>query len=136
MEVKYLGLILSEFLSWNTYYTLLKKKLNRAIGLLSKVQHFTSQHLLKTIYYFQFNSHLIYECQVWRQYQGTELKKKIEKLPEKANRTIKFLPNNAPVWKEMHKLRILKLKDFLQNILFVYDCLEEERIKKLRIKNK
>ena len=31
----------------------------------------------------------------------------------------------------MHKLRILKLKDFvkLQNILFVYDCLEEERIK-------
>ena len=31
----------------------------------------------------------------------------------------------------MHKLRILKLKDFitLQNILFVYDCLEEERMK-------
>ena len=62
--------------------------------------------------------------------------KKIETLPEKANRTVKFLPNNSPVSKEMHKLRILKLKDFLQNILFVYDCLEEERIKKLRIKNK
>ena len=44
-EVKYLGLILNEFLSWSTYYTLLKKKLNRAIGLLSKVPHFTSQHL-------------------------------------------------------------------------------------------
>ena len=41
-EVKYLGLILNEFLSWSTYYTLLKKKLNRAIGLLSKVRHFTS----------------------------------------------------------------------------------------------
>ena len=25
-EVKYLGLILNEFLSWSTYYTLLKKK--------------------------------------------------------------------------------------------------------------
>ena len=52
-------------------------------------------------------------------------------MQEKAIKTIKFLPNSAPVSKEMHKLRILKLKDFvkLQNILFVYDCLEEERIK-------
>ena len=33
----------------------------------------------------------------------------------------------------MHQLSILKLKDFikLQNILFVYDCLEEERMKAL-----
>ena len=129
-EVKYLGLILNEFLSWSTYYTLLKKKLNQAIGLLSKVRHFTSQHLLKTLYYSLFNSHLIYGCQVWGQYQGTEFKK-IETLQEKAIRIIKFLPNNAPVSKEMHKLRILKLKDFitLQNVLFVYDCLEEERMK-------
>ena len=31
----------------------------------------------------------------------------------------------------MCKLRILKIKDFitLQNVLFVYDCLEEERMK-------
>ena len=36
-----------------TYYTLLKKKLNQTIGLLSKVWHFTSQHLLKTLYYSQ-----------------------------------------------------------------------------------
>ena len=37
------------------------------------------------------------------------------------------MPNNAPVSKERHKLRILKLKDFstLQNIPFVYDCLDE-----------
>ena len=51
-------------------------------------------------------------------------------MQEKAIRIIKFLPNNAPVSKEMHKLRILKLKDFitLQNIFFAYDCLVEERI--------
>ena len=111
-EVKYLGLILNEFLSWSTYYTLLKKKLNRAICLLSKVRHFTSQHLLKTLYYFLFNSHLIYGCQEWGQYQGTEFKKK-ETLQKKAIRIITFSPNNAPVSKEMHKLRILKLKDFV-----------------------
>ena len=38
--------------------------------------------------------------------------KKIETLQEKAIRIIKFLPNNALVWKEMHKLKILKLKDY------------------------
>ena len=82
-------------------------KLNRAFGLLSKVRHFTSQHRLKTIYYSLFNSHLIYGCQVWGQYQETEFKK-IETLPKKAIRITKFLPDNAPVFKEMYKLRILK----------------------------
>ena len=76
-----------------------------------KVQHFTSQHLLKTIYYSLCNSHSIYGFQVWGQYQDTEFKK-IETLHEKAMRIIKFLPNNAPVSKEMYKLKILKLKDF------------------------
>ena len=56
----------------------------------------TSQHLFKTLYYSLFDSHLIYGCQVWQQYQGTEFKK-IETLQEKAI--------NAPVPKEMHKLR-------------------------------
>ena len=67
---------------------------------------------------------------MWEQYQGNKFKK-AEKVPEKAIRIIKFLPNNAPVLKEMHKLKILKLKDFitLQNILFINDCLEEERMK-------
>ena len=62
--------------------------------------------------------------------QGTEFKK-IETLQEKAIRIIKFLPNNNPVSKEMYKSRILKLKHFitLQNVLFVYDCLEEKRMK-------
>ena len=93
-------------------------------------QKFDILHQLKALYYSLFKSHLIYGCQVWGQYQGTEYKK-IETLQEKAIRIIKFLPNNAPVSKEMHKLRILKLKDFitLQNILFVYDCLEAERMK-------
>ena len=37
-------------------------------------------------------------------------KKKIEKLQEKA---IRVLPNNVPVLKETHKLKILKLEGFI-----------------------
>ena len=66
----------------------LRKKLNQAIGSLSKVRHFISQHLLKTIYYTLFSSHLIYGCQVWRQNHGSEFKK-IETLQEKAIRILK-----------------------------------------------
>ena len=45
---------------------------------------------------------------------------KIEKLQEKTIQIIKFLPNNAQVLKEMHKLKIIKLKDFitLQNTCY------------------
>ena len=46
---------------------------------------------------------------------------KIETLQEKVIRIIKLLSNNAPVSKEVHKLKILKLQDLitLQNILSV-----------------
>ena len=50
-EVKYLGLVVNEILEWRTHFTQLKKKLNRAIGLLSKIRHHTSRNLLKPIYF-------------------------------------------------------------------------------------
>ena len=56
------------------------------------------RHLLKT-YYSLFNFYLIYGCQVWGQYQGTELKK---------NRNI-AKESHAPVKKEIknRKTKIL-----------------------------
>ena len=56
-KVKYLGLVVTKFLEWRTHFTHLKKKLNRAIGLLSKICHHTSQNLLKPsyIYFSKFN---------------------------------------------------------------------------------
>ena len=81
-----------------------KKKLNQAIGLLSKIQHSTSQHLIKTIHHSLFNSYLIHICQVWRQYQSTKFKKKKkEKIATlRVIRIIKFLPNSVLVLKEIY----------------------------------
>ena len=124
-QVKYLGLTINEHFDWDLYFSQLKKKLNRGIGLLSKIRHFTSKHLLKTLYFSLCNSNLIYGCQIWGQDQNEEFKK-IEKLQEKAIRIISFLPLNATVEKLMCEMNILKLKDFgmLQNILFVKDKLK------------
>ena len=42
---------------------------------------------------------------------------------------MKSLPNNAPFVKEIHELNIIKLKDYhTYNILFINDCLVEERM--------
>ena len=108
-EVKYLGLVANKFLEWRTHFTHLKKKLNRAISLLSKICHHTSQNLLKPIYFLLFNSHLIYGCQIWGQEQSNEFKK-VEKHQEKAIKIIEFLPNDAPITKTMKELKILKLR--------------------------
>ena len=106
------------------YFNQLKKKLNRGIGLLAKIRHFTPKQLLKTLYFLLFNSDLIYGCQIWGQDQNEEFKK-MEKLREKAIRIINFLPLNAPVEKQMYEINIQKEKDFimLQNILFVNTAL-------------
>ena len=62
-QVKYLGLTMNEDLNWDLYFSQLKKKLNRGIGLLAKIRHFTPKHLLKTLYFLLSHSNLIYGCQ-------------------------------------------------------------------------
>ena len=66
-HVKYLGIHLDQHLDWNLNMTTLQSKLNRAIGLLSKIRHYVPKFLLRTLYFTLFNSHLIYACQVWGQ---------------------------------------------------------------------
>ena len=134
-QVKYLDLTMNEHIDWDLYFSQLKKKLNRGIGLLSKLRHFAPKHLLKTLYFSLFNSNLIYGCQIWGQDQNEEIKK-IEKLQEKAIRIINLLPLNAPVEKQIYEMNILKLKDFimLQNILFVKDWQSENAPRSLNDK--
>ena len=95
-SVKYLRVFLNDSLTWTTHLTNLVPKLNRAIGLLVKIRHYTSKSLLKTIYYSLFNSHLIYACHIWGQTKAN-LFKEVQKLQEKALQIINFLPNKAPV---------------------------------------
>ena len=114
---------MNEHPNLDLYFSQLKRKLNRGIGILAKIRHFTPKHmLLKTLYFSLFNSDLIYGCQIWGQNQNEEFKK-IEELQEKAMRIINFLPSNAPVEKQMYDMIIIKLKDFimLQISIFVKD---------------
>ena len=66
-SVKYLSVYLNDSFTWGTHFKNLIPKLNRVIGLLSKVRHYTPKFLLKTIYYSLFNLYLIYASQIWGQ---------------------------------------------------------------------
>ena len=83
--LKYLGVHLAHTPTWNTYPLELLPKLNRTVGLLSKIRHYTPKSLVRTIYYFLFTSYLVYVCQTCRQ-SKTELFNKIQELQDKALR--------------------------------------------------
>ena len=122
-KVKYLGIILQEHLEWNIHINNLSNKLNRAIGLLSKIRHYVPKFLLRTIYYALFNSHLIYACQVWGQKET--IVRKLLTIQNKALRIINFKPFDHPADPLYHSNKILKITDYIKllNCMFVKDVL-------------
>ena len=119
-SIKYLGLYLQDTLEWDIHLNAIIKKLQRAIGLLSKIRHYVPKWLLNTIYFSLFNSHLIYGCEIWGQ-RETQLFRNIQELQDKAIRIINFKLDDFDV--NSPKNKILKITDFLtlKNALFVKD---------------
>ena len=66
-SVKYLGVLLDEHLHWNEHISQVKMKLNRVIGILSKLRYNANLSVLKIIYHSLFGSHLLYGSQIWGQ---------------------------------------------------------------------
>ena len=103
-------------------------KLNRAIGIVSKIRHFVTIFLLNTLYYTMFHSHLIYSCQIWG--QSNTILRKLEPLQNKALRIINFKKNEYNV-NELYKTnKTLKIADYIEllNCLFVRDVIAQSTI--------
>ena len=63
-QLKYIEVTLRDDLHWATHLGNLRRKLSHSIGLLYKIRHYVPKHLLRTLYYSLFNSHLIYACKI------------------------------------------------------------------------
>ena len=127
-KVRYLGIILEEHLDWNLHINSLKCKLNRAIGILSKIQHYVPKLFLNTLYYTMFHAHLIYSCQIWG--QNNTILRKLEPLQNKALR-IKNFKNNEYNVNELYKTnKILRNANYIKllNCLFVRDVIAQSTI--------
>ena len=64
---KYLGVLTDEHILFKDHFNFLKQKFNRENGILAKQRHHLLSDILKTVYYFPFDSHLRYACQTWGQ---------------------------------------------------------------------
>ena len=82
-SVKYLGVLLDEHLTWSPQISHVQMKLNRAIGILSKLRYQANIHVLKTVYYSLFGTHLLYACQLWGQ-NNKETQNKFRTLQNRA----------------------------------------------------
>ena len=121
-NVKYLGMYLDEFLSWEYHINQLSIKLSRANGILSKLRHYVPLNSLLQVYYAIFHSYLFYGCAIWGQ-ASENLKDTIRILQKKCLRTITFSDFRCHSSPLFSSLKLLKVDDIVKfNVLnFVYD---------------
>ena len=124
--VKYLGMLIDKYLTWNFHINELCKKLGRANGILSKLRYNAPLEICIQVYYAIFYSHLNYGCNVWGLANNENIKK-IEVLQKKCIRIISFAPFNSHTNQLFIALKLLKVKDIikLNQLKLVHDFYEK-----------
>ena len=122
-NVKYLGVILDEFLSWSYHQNVLATKLRKSNGIISKLRHYLPASTMISIYYALFHSHLSFASQIWG--QNLPFNSRIAKLQKSAIRLLTFSNYSAhskPLFKQAN---ILPFSDliFIQNIILTHQTL-------------
>ena len=107
-EVKYLGVILDQHLTWKPHLNNIITKLSKATGILSKLRHYVNMATLLSICYSLFQSHLIYSMQAWGHITA-EYMTKITNLQKRALRIIHFLGPRESASPLFLKSRILPI---------------------------
>lgn len=65
-SAKYLGVIIDNKLQWSELIILIKLKLSKGIGLLSKIRHYVLKAVLRrSLYYTFISSHIDYNILNW-----------------------------------------------------------------------
>ena len=110
-KIKYLGILMDDRLTWKHHIFELRKKLNRAIGLINKMKMLQCPtRVLLSLYYSLFHSYLNYGICVWGD-ADAKFVCKIKLAQKKVIRVIAdadFLAHTDPLFRE---LKILKFED-------------------------
>ena len=121
--VKYLGIYLDNFLSWQKQEQDMRCRLSRAAGMLCKIRHYVEFDTLKMVYYGIFASILNYGSLIWGQH--SRIVNRLQKIQNKAIRYMTFKPKRTSATPLFKAAGILNLSDYiiLQNCLFAHDCI-------------
>ena len=126
-SIRYLGVLLDQHLSWSYQISDLSLKLKRANGALSRIRHYLPQHSLVNVYHAIFNSHMLYACQLWGQWNSVH-SRRILSLQKYALRLISFANTRDSSSPLFSKFGILKIFDLVKvlNVLFIRKFLNYE----------
>ena len=113
-KIKYLGMYIDKYLSWNFHIQQLSHKLSRANGILSKLRHHAPINICLQVYYAIFYSHLIYGCNIWGLTTEENLNK-IEVLQKKCVRIMTFSDFNSHTNSLFIDLKLLKVRDIIKS---------------------
>ena len=112
--IKYLGMYIDRYLTWDQHISELSKKLSQANGMLAKLRYNAPLNTCLEVYYAIFYSRLTYGCNVW----GLASKKNIsaiEVLQNKCIRIMTFAPFNSHIPnKTFLDLKLLKVRDIIK----------------------
>jgi exonuclease III len=122
-EVKFLGVLIDEELSWKSHTASVAAKLSRNVGVLYKLKSVIDKNTLLTLYYALIQPHLMYCVIVWGGSSQTALDK-LTKLQKRAVRIVSgssYLSHTNPLFRQ---LNLLNLSDLYKKeiITFMYRC--------------
>ena len=119
--VKYLGIYLDHFLSWQKQEQDMRSRLSRAAGMLCKIRHYVDFDTLKMVYYGIFASILNYGSLIWGQH--SRIVNRLQKIQNKAIRYMTFKPKRTtatPLFKEL--IQGTPNQNSLESIRCVYNA--------------
>jgi len=106
-DLKYLGVLLDNKLSWKPHVQKVKTQLSRACGILSKLKHYTTLPALKVVYKSLIHPYLNYSILNW----GRASNATIQPLTKLQNKPIKIINpiNSGSLEEHFQRLNILCL---------------------------
>jgi len=127
-NLKYLGVVLGNKLTWNSHIAQVKKQISQACGAHTRLRHYLPINSLITVYYSLVFSHLQYGISSWGS-ASTYLLKTIKTIQNKFIRLIAFSSYGSNAEKLYAQLKILNLNDIYKLQIaklmhkFKHDCL-------------
>lgn len=111
--VKFLGILINEFLDWEEHISQLCMKLSTAVYMLNSLRYSLPTTALKTIYYALFYSHFIYGILLW----GFSPHNRLDKIIKIQKRALRIISNShyiAHTSEIAFSLNILKFDEVLK----------------------
>lgn len=121
-ETKFLGIIIQSNLKWDAHIRLLRNKISKSVGIMSKAKHLLTTTHLKILYRSLIEPYLNYCCIVWANPEKNTILELIHKLQKRAIRIILYADYRAHTKPLFNKLDILNIYDLCrtQILSFVY----------------